>query len=178
MKIFLCGLPNVGKTSCGQSSAQQLGWTFIDLDRQVEFIYHTNTNIKKTCREIYQRENPSTFRKWEYKALTELKKEDNIIIALGGGTLETLKNRLIIAQLGYLIYLQSSPQILFERIGPEIPSFLDQKNPRDSFLKLAIQRQEIYQHACNCMIDVESLSVETITNHIIEKIKGTIKHGK
>jgi len=178
MKIFLCGLPNVGKTTYGHAIAKKLGWAFVDLDRLLETLYLTTTGKKKSCREIYLDEGADAFRAWEHKALTQPQEKSDTIIALGGGALENEENRRIIRQIGQLIYLRCSSEFAFARIKQQIPAYLDKDRPYDSFIELAACRQKTYSAACDYAIDVEQLDLDAIMARIIHYVERNKDHVK
>lgn len=50
MRIFLCGVSCVGKTTVGRLLAEQLGYNFIDLDCEVEAYYKKPISfLQKEC---------------------------------------------------------------------------------------------------------------------------------
>lgn len=78
MKIYLIGMPGVGKTTIGVLLAQKLHLSFVDLDKYIEL------KNKKTIPELFSR-GEDYFRDCETKALASLAKRKNIIISTGGG---------------------------------------------------------------------------------------------
>lgn len=81
MKIALLGMPASGKSTQGRKLADILGYNFIDLDRWIE------AQEKMTIQNIFSKFGENYFREMERVALHQvIKKEENIILATGGGT--------------------------------------------------------------------------------------------
>lgn len=111
MRIFLVGYMGAGKTSFGKKLAQNLGLKFIDLDQQVEL--QQNASIV----EIFDAKGENAFRVIEQEVLDVLLKQDNYVMATGGGTpcfestMEKLKHY------GTTIYLKMEPRDLANRLS-------------------------------------------------------------
>ena len=80
-KVILIGYMGSGKSAVGKKLNQLLNYDYYDLDNFIEKIYGTTVeNIFKTKGEIY-------FREIERESLHKIiKKNNNLIISLGGGT--------------------------------------------------------------------------------------------
>lgn len=165
MRVILCGLPRVGKSTVGQRLAQELGWYFIDLDDRLEELYQQEVGVRKTCHKIYQAEGERVFRKWEEKALSTIE-EENSLVSLGGGTVEHPTNRERLRKLGYVIFLHGNEEVLWKRMEFSVPAFLDPKDPKSSFLKLAKRREKQYLNICHKVVDVGELTIEEIVRKL------------
>ena len=99
-KIFLIGLPGVGKTTYGKLLAQKLGLDFLDLDHQIE------TNIKKSIPEIFEQYGETFFREKERDRLRFLvRNTSDFVLATGGGTPCFFDNITLMNTVGTTIYL-------------------------------------------------------------------------
>src|SRR5262245_64818979 len=101
--IFLVGLMGAGKTSVGRLLARRLDKTFYDCDHEVE----RATGVKVAV--IFEIEGEAGFRARETKALTELVKHENIVLATGGGAVLSAENRRLLSGSGTVIYLRATP---------------------------------------------------------------------
>jgi len=81
--VILIGFMGAGKSSVGRAMAEQLGWTFEDLDERIE------QRERQKVAEIFRSSGESGFREAEQSALKELLEDlrggPKRIIALGGG---------------------------------------------------------------------------------------------
>lgn len=158
MNLILCGLPMCGKSTLGKTLAEALNRTFIDTDREIENSY-AKTNLEfLSCRQIFSKEGNAEFRKLEKQQLLQLMETKNSIIALGGGFLLDPENRVLIKSLGYLLYLKSPPQTLWERtVSRGIPAYLDLDNPEQSYYKICEERIPIYEMTADGILNMEQL---------------------
>ena len=81
--VILVGFMGAGKSSVGRVLAEQLGWTFEDLDDRIEL------REKRKVAEIFRKVGEAGFRRAEHQALKELlealRSGSEKVIALGGG---------------------------------------------------------------------------------------------
>jgi shikimate kinase len=108
-KIFLVGFMGSGKSTVGPLVAAQLGWDFIDLDRQIE------REQGKSIREIFEYHGEPEFRRIEARHLRSLKDRTACVVALGGGTFVQEGNRPIVAELGVSVFLDCRLEVIRAR---------------------------------------------------------------
>jgi shikimate kinase len=147
---YLTGFMAAGKSTIGPILANTLGWNFLDLDKAIQ----EEEAMKIT--EIFVAKGEEYFRKKELAMLEEISKKNNLIVALGGGTIANSKNLKLLKKTGRLIYLHSSPEIAYRRLvykrnrpallfeGEELPT-------KEQFLEriesLMSARKEYYEQA-------------------------------
>ncbi|MEP7237631.1 MAG: shikimate kinase [Ferruginibacter sp.] len=122
-KIFLIGFMGSGKTYWGKIWAEQLGFTFYDLDEVIE------TGEGRSIAAIFEKEGEDHFRKLETTALQTFAEKDNCLIACGGGTACFNNNLNRMNEMGLTVYLSASPQYILNRI-------IDEKEKRPLINKL------------------------------------------
>jgi shikimate kinase len=86
-RLILTGFMGAGKSTVGAILAQDLGWRFLDLDQVIE------ANSHRTIAEIFHDDGEAEFRRQERLAVHQLSGEDEIVLALGGGTVEDESTR-------------------------------------------------------------------------------------
>jgi shikimate kinase len=160
MNIILCGLPLTGKTHYGKKLAESLDWPFIDTDLVLEDLYKKKTDQALTCRQIFALNGESYFRELERQAILSLKDIKKSVISIGGGALSSPENITLLKKLGKLIYLESDVEVLLVRLKQKShpPSYLDPKDPVDSFKQLAKSRTPLYERYCDITIRTDGLS--------------------
>lgn len=99
-----------GKSTLGKQLAQQLQYDFQDLDNYIE------TLNKCTILEFFNRYGEHIFRKEERHRLTELCLQDNIVIAVGGGTPCFKNNMKLMNYWGTTIFIHPPIDLLFQRL--------------------------------------------------------------
>jgi shikimate kinase len=96
-----------GKTTVGRALAARLGWKFHDLDRLIE------ERAGKKVAAIFAEHGEAAFRRAESTALEELLQEapsqNDLVVALGGGTFAQPGNRDRLARAGALTVLLEAP---------------------------------------------------------------------
>ena len=108
--IYLAGFMGAGKSTIGPILANTLGWSFYDLDREVEKIEG------KKVREIFEEEGESYFRSKEKELLRKLSEDDKVIISLGGGTMADEENYKLMKSTGIIFYLRASQDAIYRRL--------------------------------------------------------------
>jgi shikimate kinase len=92
--VILIGFMGAGKSSVGRALAEQLGWTFEDLDDRIE------QQEGRKVAEIFRASGEEGFRRAEHAALKDLLRELRSgvqrIVALGGGAFVQKKNAALI----------------------------------------------------------------------------------
>ena len=86
-RIVLTGFMGSGKSTVGRSLAQRLGWRFVDLDSLVE------QRDGRAVSRIFAESGEAVFRALETETLLSSLREPRLVVALGGGALETVANR-------------------------------------------------------------------------------------
>ena len=108
--IFLYGPPGTGKSTIGRILARNLKLPFIDLDRVIE------SNAGMSIPQIMVQQGEETFRDLETSALKKVIKQNESMIALGGGALLRNENRILVETHGKVILLMAELETLFKRL--------------------------------------------------------------
>ena len=108
--IILTGMMGAGKTTIAKLLAEKLNIKAIDIDSLIE------QNEREKIAEIFSNKGEEYFRKIEKETIKNIFTPENLIISLGGGALENQETRNILLNNSTVIYLQTSPEIIFERI--------------------------------------------------------------
>ncbi len=116
--LVLVGFMGAGKTTVGRTLANQLGWSFEDLDNRIE------RRERRKVPEIFRDSGEAFFRRAEHSALEELLTEPEIhggkIIALGGGAFVQKENCRLIESAGVsTIFLDASVDELWRRCSAQ-----------------------------------------------------------
>lgn len=107
--IVLIGMPGSGKTSIAKALALKFGMNSCDTDHVIE------RNEKLSIAEIFASKGETYFRKIEADVALNLPKE-NFVISLGGGTFENSDVRLYLLENMHVIYLDTSPENILNRV--------------------------------------------------------------
>ncbi len=159
MKLYLIGLPGVGKSTVGKLLAEKLGYTFIDLDIYIE------QQAMLFVDEIFHLYGEEYFRALETNCLKEVSKEKNVIISCGGGIVKSIKNKKIM----------DGPCILLTADLKEIQKRLDASTIERPILAskkledLYFERKELYDTFQT--ITIENKTPEQAIQDILERLE-------
>lgn len=162
-RIILTGFMGSGKSTVGRSLAQRLNWRFVDLDSLIE------QRDGRTVSRIFAESGEPVFRAMETEALLSLLAEPRLVVALGGGAVETLANRhaLGTASQTCTIFLTASFDILYERCQQQIVASLDLPLPvrpllgdREAAAERLARRDVNYRQAANIILDTTTQQPE------------------
>ncbi len=140
--IILIGFMGCGKSTFGKKLAKKLNYQFMDADDAIEARY------KLKIKDIFSQFGEAHFRKLEEKFILELDKEQNIVLATGGGMPCFGKNMKLLNQLGVTFYLQRPiPELVNRLINAKRPRPLIQgKNQSEltEFIQELLPKREVY----------------------------------
>jgi shikimate kinase len=114
MKIVVFGFKSSGKTTFGSLLANHLSLPFLDLDALL-LAQHQN---QKSITDLFFELKEDIFREQESILLKEICKKAPIVLSLGGGSLDLLKNRDYIQDFDQKIFLDVSFETVLKRILP------------------------------------------------------------
>ena len=164
--LVLIGFMGSGKTSVGLKLSYKLKMPVEDTDKLIE------RREGKSIRQIFEEEGEEVFRKKETELLGELAdRQGRVIYSVGGGTPVREENRKLLRQLGTVVYLQISPETVYERLrGDTTRPLLQCENPLEKIRELIESRKEAYESCADIIIAVDLLDMEEILEQICGKL--------
>lgn len=161
MKIWLIGMMGTGKTSAGALAADRLGVDFLDTDQIVA--ERANTSIER----LWSDEGEDAFRDLERVVVADLA-ASNGIVATGGGVVLDRANRATMRRTGLVVWLEASPRVLIERVGPDTGRpLLEAGDDQLTVLsRIFSERQDLYAKTAHHRIDTDPLDLAAISNRI------------
>jgi shikimate kinase len=113
--IYLVGFMGCGKSTVGRALAGELGWSFFDLDDEIE------RREGLPVVEIFEMRGEAGFREAETAALRELVKAVESgrpqVISLGGGTFLPEENFDLISNHGVAVWLDPPLDVILRRVA-------------------------------------------------------------
>jgi shikimate kinase len=168
--IVLIGFMGSGKSSVGRCLQRQLGLDRVDTDELVA------TKMGMSIPEIFPDHGEPRFRDVESEVLRELELHRAAIIVTGGGTILKTENVAILKNLGAVVWLDASEEILFKRaMRKNDRPLLQTENPRASFNALLTDRLPVYAKAADIRIDTSQLSHDEVAGEILRRLELQIK---
>ena len=112
--IYLAGFMGSGKTTIGRRLAERLGWSFVDLDDDIE------AAGKASISDIFEQRGEAAFRAMEAEAIAsrvcEIECGRPMVVALGGGTFAQAANRDLLSAHGITIWLDCPFELIRRRV--------------------------------------------------------------
>lgn len=159
-RIVFTGFMGSGKSTVGALLAARLGWTFLDLDAEIE------RRCGLTVPQIFAELGEAHFRRQETAALASVLGRSRVVIALGGGAPEELGNRLLLEQTPgtAVVFLTAPFTTLYDRCqvqaatpgATERPVLADRQKAEARFEA----RLRHYERIADSTLDTTALSVE------------------
>jgi shikimate kinase len=166
MNIFLIGYRGCGKTTVARHLSQQLGWPWLDADTVLE------ERAGKSIKQIFADSGEAAFRELESAVVAELAGLEGHVIALGGGAILRAENRSALAGRGLVVWLEASPETLWERITADPASAERRPNLTGQgglaeIRALLDERTPLYRQCADLALDAERLAPAQIARDIV-----------
>lgn len=157
-RIYLVGFMGAGKSTVGRLIAARLGWSFVDLDGEIE------RAEGRSVPEIFRDDGEAYFREVESVELDRVSRRAHCVIALGGGTYVDQENRDRVEATGLSVYLDAPLELIRERIDTDGSRPL-YSSARD-VAELYRRRRPSYRMAA-ATIDTRGLRPQAIADRVI-----------
>ena len=150
--IVLIGFMGSGKSSIGRLVAQGLRFQFIDTDALV--VERSGLEIAA----IFAHHGEEHFRDLERSALESCSVLTRAVLATGGGVVVREENRALLHELGFVVQLTASEDVIFERVSRNTKRpLLHTPDPRATVHTMLAARQPLYDAAAQFTIDTTKM---------------------
>ncbi len=163
-----------GKSHWGHIWALKHGYTFYDLDAEIESAFEMKVE------EIFEKHGEDKFREMERYHLQKLENKKKYLLSCGGGTPCFFDNLEWMKKQGEIIYLKASPEYILDRVMDETLKrpLLKEVNPSELlfFIEQKLKEREPVYLKAHYVLEVEKLTEDSISflqNPV--SIKGEIK---
>lgn len=162
-RIFLVGFMGSGKTTVGELLAHELGYRFVDLDREIE------ARRGMTIAELFEREGEPGFRRIEALVLREVGRLRDVVVATGGGTLTRWENRDFIQESGLMVWLDAPLDLMLGRCreGARRPLL----STRETMERLLAERVSDYRR-CDLRADASRDAPDEVARWIRARLEA------
>src|SRR6201988_3549147 len=170
--IALIGLRGAGKSTLGRILAKKLGWSFVELNKEIE------TQNGLSVAEIIALYGQEGFRRMEQAALGQLlARKELMVLATGGGIVsEPLTFDLILSSF-YTIWLKAEPEEHMARVrrqGDRRP-MADDRAARAELRNILKSREPLYARAA-AVVDTAGLSVDAAAAKLIDDVRPVLQN--
>lgn len=164
--IFLVGMPGAGKTTVGRQLARRLARKFVDADHEIE----ARTGVRIPL--IFDIEGEQGFRDREARVISDLADGTDQVVATGGGAVLRVDNRDALRRGGTVIYLNASPNLLYERtrLDPNRP-LLQVEDPLKKLEELFAQRDPLYREVADLIVDAVGGSIVQLVKQVERQLQ-------
>ena len=166
--LLLIGYRGCGKSGVGKLLSELLDRDLIDTDIAIE------TSEGKTIAEIFAEVGEEGFRDLESNQIANLDSlKESAIISLGGGAILRPENRRCIRNLGKTVWLQATPETIFERISndettqsrrPKLSNLSDS----DEIRSILEMRVPWYKEVADLAVSTDGVSMERVAKTIVD----------
>lgn len=163
MNIVLVGYMGSGKSSVAYQLSYRLQTPYIDSDKQIEREQH------KTISTIFEESGEQAFRDMETAYLRRLTGErGRFILSTGGGMPVREENRVLLKQIGKVIYLKTDAETIYERLKEDTTRPLLQcEDPQSRIRDMLSERDPMYEDAADYIVVTTGKSVQEIVTQIV-----------
>lgn len=154
-----------GKSTLGKQLALEINYSFIDLDKKIEF------EEEKSISEIFLSKGEDTFRKLEHQVLQKcISEHKNTVIATGGGTPCFYNNIELMQKNGIVVYLKLNVTYLQQRISnskkirPLIPTKNEEKQLE--WINQTLAQREVFYNKAHLIVDALNIQASTLLKYL------------
>ncbi|QJC35402.1 shikimate kinase AroK [Enterobacteriaceae endosymbiont of Donacia proxima] len=167
--IFLIGPMGAGKSTIGRHLANLLKMDFFDSDQEIE--HRTGADINW----VFDVEGEEGFRKREKKIIDEITKKQGIILATGGGSIQSKETRKILSSRGIVVYLETTieKQLSRTKRDKKRPLLKNKQNKlaKEILKDLAKKRNYLYNEIADFIIKTDEQSAKVVANQLINLLE-------
>lgn len=154
-----------GKSTIGRHLAQMLHLEFHDSDQEIE--KRTGADIAW----VFDVEGEEGFRRRETQVVADLTEKQGIVLATGGGSIQSKDIRNNLSARGIVVYLETTidKQVARTQRDKRRP-LLQVDDPREVLENLAAIRNPLYEEIADVIVKTDEQSAKVVANQIIEQL--------
>ena len=161
--IVLVGVPGAGKTTVGKLLAKELNLEFFDSDQVIE------ARAGKSVSDIFTQDGEPAFRTLEHEVIIELLESNNVVLALGGGSLGNDETREKVKS-ARAVWLIAGLSQAVDRVGMNRNRPLLLGNVRGQLADLMAAREPFYKEVASIGVDTSKLIPSEVVAEIVSEL--------
>ncbi|NMO94695.1 shikimate kinase [Paenibacillus lemnae] len=159
--IILVGMMGTGKSTAGRLIAQELDYTFVDLDQEIEMA------AGRPIADIFASDGEPVFRDLESAMLEQMCSRKGLVIATGGGAVLRKENCELMSRKGWVAALTAEIPAIVERVsGDRSRPLLSGGDLEERVRRIMEERKECYSFA-EVTVDTTGLSAHEVGREIL-----------
>jgi shikimate kinase len=169
--IALIGFRASGKSLVGKLLAQELGLSFVDMDEVLVTISGRRID------QWVQAEGWEPFRQAESDLLERLAREQDLVVATGGGVVLSSRNRDLLKDHFLVIWLKASPETTYLRMLADPatqanrPAFTTLPL-REEIQKILAERSDLYEETAHIIFETDNAPPYVLLSKILSQLSG------
>lgn len=161
--MVLIGFMGTGKSTVSKLLSEELGWTRIDVDEEIERM------ANKRVSDIFAEDGEAEFRALETRALAEILLSDSsAVVATGGGAVLKEENRRLMLENGHVVALKASPESIIARVKTDTSRPLLQGDAAGKVKELMEKRKQAYDFA-HVTVDTTNMTADEVVQFILDR---------
>ncbi|ACB25748.1 XRE family aerobic/anaerobic benzoate catabolism transcriptional regulator [Methylobacterium sp. PvP062] len=167
-RVALIGLRGAGKSTLGKLAAERLGWTFVELNAEIE---RENALSVQEIFAIYGQEG---YRRLEQAALRRLTEHPGpLILATSGGIVAEPLTYDLLLQAFYTIWLRARPEEHMSRVREQghLATTGDHASAMQELRAVLASREPLYARA-PATVDTSNIPVQTMLDRLTAAIEA------
>ncbi len=169
MVLSLIGYRATGKTTIARLLAERLGWAWIDADVEIE------RRAGKSIARIFAEDGEPAFRDVEAQVIADLCRNEQLVLAAGGGAPLRLESRQAMREGGKVVWLTARPETILRRMCGDSTTAARRPNltgrgPLEEIIELLGRRKPIYREAAHLEVDTEGKTPEQLATEILTRL--------
>jgi XRE family aerobic/anaerobic benzoate catabolism transcriptional regulator len=169
--IALIGLRGAGKSTLGKPLAKTIGWTFVELNKEIE---RQNGLSVAEIIALYGQEG---FRRMEQTALGQLlARKEPMVLATGGGIVSEPLTFDLILKSFYTIWLKAEPEEHMARVRKQgdLRPMADDRSAMAELRNILLSREPLYARA-SAVVDTAGLGVDAAAARLIAAVTPVLE---
>lgn len=169
--IALIGLRGAGKSTLGKMLAAQIGWTFIELNKEIE------RQSELSIAEILALYGQEGFRRKEQETLAGLlSRRDPIILATGGGIVSEPVTFDLVLSSFYTVWIRAKPEEHMGRVRRQgdLRPMADNKSAMEELRMILLSREPLYARAA-AEVDTAGLTVDEAAEKLAKAVAPVLE---
>lgn len=170
--IALIGLRGAGKSTLGKILAQKIGWSFVELNKEIE---RENGLSVAEIIALYGQEG---FRRMEQAALHQLlARKELMVLATGGGIVSEPVTFDQILTSFYTIWLKAEPEEHMARVRHQgdLRPMADDRSAMAELRNILLSREPLYSRAA-AVVDTAGLSIDDAAARLIDAVRPVLQN--
>lgn len=165
-RVFLVGPMGSGKTTIGRQLANALSKEFRDSDHEI--VKRTGASIPL----IFDIEGEEGFRRRERTVIDDLTRQENLVLATGGGAVLAEENRRHLKERGTVVYLYATVGQLLKRTRRDRNRpLLQTDDPKAKLEALMQERDPLYRSVAHTIVYTDDRSVRSVVKELLMRLQ-------